>query len=299
MATTPTSAVAPGDAPACPGPPPPSGATRFTPPPGSVDTHAHVIGVPPEYGFVASRSYTPPEASEDAYIAMLDAAGMSYGVLVQVSVHGTDNRLMHQALLAHPDRLRGVAVLGLATPPIELQELHDAGVRGLRLNVLYGGGMGLDHLVEYGALCHDMGWHLQLLLDARTLPELVRPLSRLPVPVVVDHMGHFPAELGVGSPGFQALLSLVRDGGWVKLSGAYRLGGPPYAESAPLARALLKAAPSRCVWGSDWPHVATWDAMPRVGELLDLLADWAPDPAQRKAVLVDNPARLYGFRPPL
>lgn len=282
-------------APPCPGPPPPDGAVRFVPPPGSVDAHAHVIGGSAEFPFVEPRGYTPPEASAAAYLAMLDAAGMTYGVLVQVSVHGTDNRLLERALAAHPDRLRGVAVLGLATPPIELQALHDAGVRGVRLNLMGGGGVGLAQLSEYGALCREMGWHLQLLMDARGLPELVRPLARLPVPVVVDHMGNFPAELGVGCAGFQALLSLVRDGGWVKLSGAYRLGLPPYAEAAPLARALLEAAPGRCMWGSDWPHVATWGAMPRVGGLLDLLADWAPEAGVRRAVLVENPGRLFGF----
>lgn len=286
------------EAPPCPAPPAPDGPSRFRPPPGSVDTHAHVIGLPPEFPFVPGRSYTPQEATEADYLGMLDALGMTYGVLVQVSVHGLDNSLLQRVLRAHPDRLRGVAVVGLATPPAELQALHDAGVRGIRLNVLYGGGVGVDHLAEFGALCHDMGWYLQLLIDARALPELARPLARLPVPVVIDHMAHFPAELGVHSPGFQALLGLVRDGGWVKLSGAYRLGPPPYAAAAPLAQALLKAAPGRCVWGSDWPHVATYDAMPRVGGLLDLLADWAPGPAERHAVLVENPARLYGFMPP-
>lgn len=280
------------EAPPCPPPPPPTGPSRITVPPGAVDSHAHVIGGPP---FIPGRSYTPPEATQDAYVAMLDAAGMAYGVLVQVSVHGIDNTLLLRALEAHPGRLRGVAVIGLATPPAELQDLHDAGIRGLRLNLLHGGGVGLDQLAEYASLCRDMNWHLQLLADARDLPDLVRPLARLPVPVVVDHMGHFPAALGAASPGFQALLALVRDGAWVKLSGANRLAAPPYAEAAPLARALLKAAPSRCVWGSDWPHVGSWDAMPRVGELLDLLADWAPDPALRRAILVENPARLYGF----
>ena len=227
---------------------------------------------------------------------MLDATGMSYGVLVQVSVHGTDNRLLLQTLRANPGRLRGVGVMPLGLPDREYQAARDAGVTGLRLNVLYGGGIGRDDLPEYGALCCDMGWHLQLLIDARDLPVLALHLSRLPVPIVVDHMGHFPASAGVAEPGFQALLSLVRDGAWVKLSGAYRLAPPPYDLATPLAQALLAAGAERCIWGSDWPHVAVWDAMPRSAELLNRIADWAPDDAVRTAMLVDNPARLYGLR---
>lgn len=287
------------DAPACPGPhTDPSGPTRFRVPPGAVDAHAQVIGLPPDYPFVAVRSYTPPEATPAAYLAMLDLTGMTYGVLVQVSVHGTDNRLMLQTLRDHPARLRGIAVLPLGLRDREYRAVRDAGVVGLRLNVLYGGGVGLERLDDFGALCRDMGWHLQLLLDTRALPALAPRLARLPVPIVVDHMGHFPVTDGVNEPGFQTLLSLVRDGAWVKLSGAYRLASPPYAETMALAQALLRAGRDRCVWGSDWPHVAVWDTMPRSAELLDLLDDWARDDETRAAVLMRNPARLYGFATP-
>ena len=284
------------DAPACLGPhPDPSGPTRFRVPPGAADCHAHVIGLPPEHPFVDARSYTPPAATPEAYLAMLDATGMTYGVLIQVSVHGTDNRLLLQTLRANPKRLRGIAVLPLGLRDREYQEAQDAGVLGLRLNVLYGSGVGLDELPSYGALCRDMGWHLQFLIDARELPSLAPRLARLPVPIVMDHMGHFPAAAGILEPGFQTLLSMVRDGAWVKLSGAYRLAPPPYADAAPLARALLAVGRDRCVWGSDWPDVAMWECMPHSAELLDLIADWAPDEATRAAILVHNPARLYGF----
>ncbi|MET0219687.1 MAG: amidohydrolase family protein [Tardiphaga sp.] len=287
-----------GPAPACPGPDPaPHGPTRYAVPQGAVDTHAHVIGLPPDYPFVASRSYTPPEAPASAYLAMLDGTGMSHGVLIQVSVHGTDNRLMVQTLKANRQRLRGIAVIPLGLPERELAELKDAGVVGLRLNVLYGGGVGLGDLERYGALCREMGWHLQFLVDARELPPIASRLAALPVPIVFDHMGHFPADHGVDSQGFRTLVSLVRDGGWVKLSGAFRnsVAGAPYRDTIPYAQALAAAAPDRCVWGSDWPHVANWNPMPNIGDLLDVLADWVPDEAARHRVLVDNPARLYGF----
>ncbi len=283
---------------ACPGPDPnPRGPTRFRIPAGAVDTHAHVIGQPPEHPFVETRSYTPPPAAESAYLAMLDATGMTYGVLVQVSVHGTHNELMLETLRAHPDRLRGIAVISLGTPERELQRLKDAGVVGLRLNVLYGGGVGFELVEVFGDLCRDMGWHLQFLIDARELPPLATRLSRLPVPFVVDHMGHFPTSAGLDCEGFRTLVSLVRDGGWVKLQGAFRCSveGPPYHDTIPFARALSDAAPERCVWGSDWPHVSNWGPTPKIGELLDLVADWVPDEERRQLLFVDNPHKLYGF----
>lgn len=283
---------------ACPGPDPhPHGPTRYRVPAGAVDTHAHVIGLPPAYPFVEARSYTPPEATAAKYLAMLDATGMTYGVLVQVSVHGTDNRLMLEALRAHRQRLRGICVIPLGLADRELAQLQEAGVTGMRLNVLYGGGIGLSEISSYAALAKELGWHLQLLVDARDLIPLAPTLGKLPVPFVVDHWGHFPVSRGLDDPGFQTLLALLRDGGWVKLSGAYRnsLEGPPYADTIPFARQVFAAAPDRCVWGSDWPNVANWGPMMNIGTLLDLMADWVPDEEARNRVFVDNAHRLYGF----
>lgn len=289
----------PGEISVCPGPDPhPAGPSSYAVPAGTIDTHAHVIGSPPAHPLVPDRSYTPPEAPASRYLAMLDATGMAKGVLVQVSVHGTDNRLMVETLRAHPERLRGIAVIPLDLPEKELAALDAAGVRGLRLNVLFGGGVGLDKLESYGSLARELGWHLQFLLDARDLAgDLAGRLSRLPVPVVVDHMGHMPTSAGLDHPGFQALLGLVRDGGWVKLSGAFRtsVAGAPYADTIPFARALNEAAPDRCVWGSDWPHVAIYDGTPKLGPVMDLLAEWVPDEERRRRLFVDNPTRLYGF----
>jgi predicted TIM-barrel fold metal-dependent hydrolase len=252
--------------------------------------------LPPEYPFVESGSYTPPEASAEDYLHMLDATGMTYGVLVQASVHGIDNRLLRQTLRAQPARLRGVGVMPLGLAEREYAAALADGVVGLRLHVLYGGGIGFDSLMEYEALAREIGWHLQFLVDARDLPMLAPAISKLRVPFVINHMGHFPASRGTSLPGFQTLLELVRDGGWVKLSGAYRLSeNMPYEETTSLAQALVSAAPSRCVWGSDWPHVAHWNPMMNVGDLLDTLAVWVPDQKQRNQILVDNAHRLYGF----
>lgn len=143
-------------------------------------------------------------------------------------------------------------------------------------------------------------WHVQLLLDGRDLPELADRLGRLPVDFVVDHMGHMPASLGVEHTGFQTLLQLLRAGRcWVKLSGAYRISGEPqpYNDAVPFARALVETAPEKLVFGTDWPHPSISVPMPRDASLLDLLPAWAPDEATRRRILVENPARLYGFPP--
>ena len=277
----------------CPAPDPhPHLPAGFTVPAGAVDTHSHVVG----NTFVEERSYTPPPAPGDAYLHMLDATGMTYGVLIQVSVHGTDNSLLVEMLRAHSERLRGVAVVAPDVSDKALGELQDAGVVGLRLNTLSGGGIGLDNLDRYEAICAELGWHLQLLTNARRLEPVAPRLSKLNVPFVIDHMGDFDVADGLDSPGWQLMLSLMADGAWTKLSGAFRLSAQaPYADTVPFARSLVEAAPDRCVWGSDWPQVGFFGAMPNVGDLLDVLADWVPDAVTRDAVLTTNAHRLYGF----
>lgn len=270
----------------------------FEIPPYACDTHAHVVSDDPDaYPVVASRSYTPVPSPESAYLGMLDATGMTRGVLVQISVYGTDNRYMLEVLGRHRDRLRGIAVAAPDVSERELAAMHDAGVRGLRLNVLFGGGVSLDAMETLAAKVGPMGWHLQLLLDARQLPELMPRVRKLTLPVVVDHMGHMPVALGMSHPGFQALRHLMADHGWwTKLSGAYRISEqrPDFDDVTPWAQALIEAAPDRVVWGSDWPHVAIAH-MPDTGHLRNLLARWAPDAAMRHRILVTNPQRLYGF----
>ena len=253
----------------CPGPDPdPRPAARFTVPPGAVDTHSHVVGDT----FVGRRSYTPPPAPGSEYLRMLDV------------------------LRAHRDRLRGVAVVAPGVADAELGRLADAGVVGLRLNTISGGGFGFDRIDRYEAICAEMGWHLQLLTSTRRLEPVASRIASLRVPVVVDHLGDVEVAAGLDQPGWKLLLELVRDGVWTKLSGAFRLSGEPgYTDTVPFARELVQAAPDRCVWGSDWPQVGFWGPMPNVGDLLDLLAGWVPDPAVRRAVLTTNAHRLYGF----
>lgn len=270
---------------------------EFDVPEMACDCHAHVIApAATGYPMVADRSYTPPAQTPEAYLGMLDGLGMQRGVLVQISVHGADNRYMLEALRADPRRLRGVAVVDAGVSDAALADMHACGVRGVRINTLFGGGVGMDQLERIAARIAPLGWHVQLLIDARDMPALLPRLRALPCPCVIDHFGHQPAQLGVLSAGFQALLHLARDhGAWVKLSGAYRISArPDCADVLPLARALIEQVPDQLVWGSDWPHVAV-QAMPDTGALLNLLARWAPDDGMRRRILADNPARLYQF----
>lgn len=282
----------------CLGPDPTPHPPRFSVPPGACDCHAHVIAAPEVHPYVAERSYTPPPASLEAYKALHRVLGIERAVIVQPSVHGTDNRVTLEAIAGYGPDCRGIAVVDGTVGDKDLTRLHEGGIRGVRLNVLFGGGVGLQALEPLAARIADMGWHIQLLLDARTMEDLAPRVRRLPVPVVVDHMGHMNVAHGMDHPGFRALLSLVRDGlAWIKLSGNYRISaeGPPYRDAVPIARTLIEAAPQHMVWGTDWPHPALSEKMPNDGDLLDALDDYAPEPDLKQAILVDNPARLYGW----
>jgi len=274
-------------------------AASLRPPPNAVDTHFHVFAAPARYPFTPGRSYTPPEAPLEAYLRLQDTLGLAYGVLVQPSVYGADNRLLLDILRSHGDRFRGIAVIDPQTSDRDLEALDAAGVRGVRMNLLFRGGMGIEDAEHVAPRIGALGWHLQVLIDVSESVETIHRLGRLGLPLVFDHIGHMAAGKGVRNAGFQTMLTLLREGrAWVKLSGAYRLSAeprPPYRDVAPLVQAILETAPDRALWGSDWPHPSISKPTPDDGELLDLLADWAPDPTLRRRILRDNPAALYGF----
>jgi len=306
--TEPTPAAPPhagAAAPACAAPVWPPKRPDLPSPPGATCCHAHVFGPADRFPYGPERSYTPPDAPLEKYLAMLDALGLARGVLVQGSAHGLDNAAMLDALAREPARLRGVAVARAAIPDRTLREWHRLGVRALRFNHLlrdgkpyYGGTVGLDELPRLAGRMADLGWHLQLWTDTRDLPDLLPRLRHLAIPVVVDHMGRLPARAGTAHPGFQALLRWLAEGGcWVKVSGAYRLdpAAPGHAGARPFHEALVAANPEQLVWGTDWPHPRVEGTMPDTGALLDLFNAWTPDAATRKRILADNPARLYGF----
>lgn len=292
--------VLPAIAPPCRGPLPVSGRPAFHMPAGACDSHGQIVGPHERYLMVTNRAYTPPPATEADYLAMLDALGLARGVLVQVSVYGTDNRCMLASLRAHPERLRGIAVIPQDISDKELACLAEAGVRGIRINTQLGGDLAMDAMERLATRIAPLGWHIQLLLDVRTLATVGRRISRLPVDVSFEHMGWACTAAGTREPCFQALLAMMREGrAWAKLSGAYLFSSAcaPYADVRPFAQALLEAAPDRCLWGSDWPHISAPGSMVRTEDMLGLLPDWASDADLRARVLVHNPARLYGFAP--
>jgi predicted TIM-barrel fold metal-dependent hydrolase len=284
--------------PVCEAPNPDPGRPKVSAPPNACDCHAHIFGPAEQYPLIPGRSYTPPQASIQAYQRMLSALGLERAVIVQPSVYGTDNRCTYDAVAASGGRWRGVAVVGASMNMHALRRLHDAGFRGVRINLLFKGGLAMEILEQVARLIAPLGWHVQLLLDGRDLAELAPRLRDLPVPFVIDHMGHMPTQLGLAHPGFTALLALVREGKcWVKLSGPYRISAKPYPyeDAAPIAKALVEAAPEHMIWGSDWPHPSFQGAMPVDATLLDLLASWVPEPLTRQRILTTNPAELYDF----
>jgi predicted TIM-barrel fold metal-dependent hydrolase len=290
--------------PTCPAPLPPTRPQR-PPPPQSCDCHNHVFGPADRFPYAEDRSYTPPDAPLEKYLAMLDTVGFDRGVLVQASAHGSDNAAMLDALERAPQRLRGVAVADESVSPAELKRWDRLGVRGLRFNhyfrggqLHYRGGVTLDSAKKLAPMMKDLGWHLQLWIDCKDLPDTIPTLKEIGLPVMIDHMGRTNARAGTGTPGFQSLLRLVGDGGcWVKLSGAHRLSNnaPDYPEAKPFLEALVRANPDNLVWGSDWPHPRIEGDMPDAGKLYALFASWTPDETVRKRILVENPARFYGF----
>jgi predicted TIM-barrel fold metal-dependent hydrolase len=264
----------------------------------SCDCHFHVFGPYDRFPLDAGRHYDPAPALIPAYLRVAEALGIGRMVIVQPSVYGTDNECSLDAAARFGlDRARVVAVVDDSFDEAALRALHARGTRGVRFNAVSGNGTPLDQLEALARRIAPLGCHLQVYAEGHQLPDLAPRLAALPVPVVIDHMGGVRTAEGVNGAGFQALLRLLGGGrSYVKLCG-YRISsaGPPFADVAPFARALLDAAPDGCLWGTDWPHPSLSAWMPEDGALFDLLGEWAPGEAERRRVLVDNPARLYGF----
>lgn len=292
---------------------PPSRAS-IAAPKGACDCHVHVFGPFAKFPLAAARSYTPPPALASDLIARMDAAGVERAVIVQPSAYGTDNRATLDAVRAHPERLRAVAVIDGSESDAALVAMNAAGTRGVRLNIISGGGPSaatfealISRIAERIA---PLQWHIQIYAPLATIAASASLLEKLPVDIVLDHMGQPDAAAGLGQPGFDTLLGLLRLAKfWVKLSGPYRTSPEPLgnANVVAIARKLAATCPDRAVWGSDWPHIGEHAGMagtaaPPVeyrpidyGQLLSVAGDWVQDEALLRKVLVDNPARLYRF----
>lgn len=266
---------------------------------GATDCHLHIFGPQDRYPYTAQRAYTPPEASLEAYTALSTSLGLERMVIVQPSVYGKDNRCtLDMTEAAGPKRARAVAVIDVSFTEAQLKEMNERGVRGIRINALTPAGVPLDQIKELAKRIAPLGWHMQFWISSTQLVALAADIAALPVPVVFDHMGQFGLDGGMDNPQLQALLKLLKsDRSWIKLCG-YRVSkkGPPYDDIDEAVAAIIATAPTRCVWGTDWPHPhLEGRAYPDDQFLLDLVGKWAGDETQRKRILVDNPAVLYGF----
>jgi predicted TIM-barrel fold metal-dependent hydrolase len=274
-------------------------------PPGACDAHAHICGPAAAFPYANERIYTPPDSTLEDYLHLLATLGVDRAVLVQPSVYGTDNSALLDALSRHRSGLRGVAVMKPDIDVSELRALNDAGVRGVRFNLV-------DHTGERNVVPENiipalariiapLGWHIEFLVNLDEAPRFAEQISGLPVDVVVGHLGYPRSGAGPWSSAasLDNFLRLFETGRcWAKLTGPYRISTAPdlpYADVTPLAHRLASVNPERLIWGTDWPHVMNKKPMPNDGDLTDLIADWLPDAALRERVLVANPAALYDF----
>jgi predicted TIM-barrel fold metal-dependent hydrolase len=283
-------------------------------PAGACDCHTHIHADPAKFPFFAGRVYTPELASPEQMAALHKALHVERVVIVTPSVYGPDNSATLFGMLARGPTARGVAVIDDKTSERDLDAMDAAGFRGIRLNLATGGvndpDVGRQRFQAAADRMKARGWHIQLFTGLAMISAIKDLVAASPVPVVFDHFGGAVARRGVEQPGFADLLELVKSGkAYVKISGGYRASelAPDYPDAAPLARALIAANSDRILWGTDWPHPNSvtppdkkpTDVTPMLqiddGALLNQLPLWAPDAAIRKKILVDNPARLYGF----
>ncbi len=272
---------------------------RLSTPAGACDTHIHFYGQPDRYPLAPTATFTPPLATIEAYRAVQQRLGLQRVVVVQPSGYGFDNRCTLDAVKQIGDAARAVAVVDPGVADDELQQLTDSGVRAVRFFMFPGGVLSWEDLDRLAGRVNEFGWHVQLQLDGRQLPDHIGRIGRLPGKLQIDHTGKFIEPVPTGDPAFQVLLELVDSGRcWVKLAAPYetsRLGPPLYSDVGDLAKALVKAAPERMLWASNWPHPSAQENPPDDADLLDLLLDWTADDTTRRRILVDNPAELYGF----
>jgi predicted TIM-barrel fold metal-dependent hydrolase len=282
-----------GEAPLCLPPLPFSRPPLRPLPPGTVDSHFHAFkdGLP----WSMPRSYTPPVSTIAEWLAVADALGIAYGVLVQASVTGFDNSMLLDAITVAPDRLRGIAVVRPDVTTAELKRLHGLGIRGIRCNTRNLGGMSFEDAIGLARKIAPLGWSIQFQLLAEQLETLADVIPTMPdLPVVIDHFGFTdPRQPDVA----QRLQRLLDTGDtYVKISGAYRLSPVrPFAPVAPIATALVASHPENLIWGSDWPHTELWENVPDDADILDATETWLGSGSVRERIFSETPRRLFFY----
>ena len=293
----------------------PATPVNFDVPAGACDCHTHIHGDMREFPMSPGRVYTPEPALPSEMSELHRSLGMQRVVIVTPSVYGTDNSATLMGMKARGRDARGVAVIDDKTPESDLDVMQRAGIRGIRINLATGAAkpdpvVARKRFDDAVQRVKARGWHVQMYVTLPVISAIKDVVAASSVPVVFDHFGRAEASLGTEQPGFADLLRLVHSGkAYVKISGAYRISkqAPDFPDAAPFARALIAANAERILWGTDWPHphsdpmagFGAMDVRPYFqiddGRLLNQLPVWAPDAAIRKRILVDNPARLYGF----
>jgi len=266
-------------------------------PKGACDTHMHFYD---GASVTAPGTPNPGMFTVPMYREVQKRLGLERVVVVQPNAYRDDHTVTLMAMKELGASARGVAVVRPGTPAAELARLTKAGIRAVRIMTLHGGMLGFDVMEQVVSQVHPFGWHAIVQLDGRELPKHEAQIKHLPGKFVIDHIGKFLEPVTPDSKEFRSLLNLVETGRcWVKLSAPYetsKTGGPKYEDVGRLAKALVKKAPERMLWASNWPHPSVpKDERPSDEDLLDLLLDWAPNEADRRRMLVDNPAELYGF----
>ena len=271
----------------------------FVPPPGAVDAHCHVFGPAARFPYAPERKYTPCDAPKEKLFGLRDFLGFERNVIVQASCHGRDNRALVDALGSAGDRARGVAVIGADVGDDELEALDAAGVRAVRFNFVRRlvDATPREVFLRTADRIARLGWHVVVYFEAADLEGLTPFLRQLPTIVVVDHMGRPDVGKGVDHEDFHRFIGLLEDNAniWTKVSCPERLtvAGPDYADVVPFARTLVERFPDRVLWGTDWPHPNMKSHMPDDGVLVDVIPRIAVGAERQRALLVDNPMRLY------
>jgi 2-pyrone-4,6-dicarboxylate lactonase len=272
---------------------------KFRPPPLACDAHCHIFGPAAKFPYHPSASYHPPDSPFEGLQKLHSILGFDRAVIVHASCHGPDMRATLDGIARSGGKYRGTAIIDESYAEKDFQKMQDGGIRGVRFNFVQhlGGRPDMAFFHRTVARLKEMGWHLILHLDSQDLVEFRDMFMQIPVPMVIDHMGRVQAAAGLQQQPFRVLLDFMQNRNtWVKVTGAERISskGPPFDDAVPFAQALIAAAPERILWGTDWPHPNV-KLMPNDGDLVDLFARMAPEPALQKKILVDNPARLYGF----
>jgi predicted TIM-barrel fold metal-dependent hydrolase len=273
---------------------------RFKAPAKACDSHIHIYD--PRFKMAWPSLRSTPDAAVAEYRLFQKRIGTSRVVVVQPAAYGIDNGVTIDAIAQFGlEKARGVAVLHPSVTEEELRRLHEGGIRGLRFT-LHDPNTAVttaDMIEPLAQRVSELGWHVQLHLRGEQIIEMAELIQRLPGTIVFDHMGRLPQPNAHKHPAMDVIKGLIDQGRtWVKLAGAYlntQTGAPRYADVKQIAKAYVKHAPERLVWGSDWPHPTERDTKPDDAALFDLLQEWVPDEATRKKILVENPAKLYGF----